>query len=95
MSVLIGMRIELRDAQGELAGALYLQDAFEAVAVPQRGDLVALTAIAGPLIGNSGLAAIQAVQALADAFPVPNQSVLVNHFVRRAPKSECRRVTRS
>jgi hypothetical protein len=42
------MRIELRDDQGKLVGAIYCEDAFEAVAVPQRGDLVALAAIAGP-----------------------------------------------
>ena len=47
MSALIGIRIELRDVQGKLAGAVYCEDQLEAVSVPQRGDLVALTAIVG------------------------------------------------
>jgi hypothetical protein len=47
MSALIGVRIELRDAHGKLVGAVYCEDRFEAVAVPQRGDLVALAAITG------------------------------------------------
>ena len=47
MSALIGLRIELRDAHGKLIGAVYCEDQFEVVAVPQRGDLVALAAITG------------------------------------------------
>jgi hypothetical protein len=69
MTALIGVRIELRDAQGEIAGSIYCEDKFEAVAVPQRGDLLALTAIAGPPTTGGSLAEIQAVHALADNFP--------------------------
>jgi len=69
MSVLIGVRIELRDAQGELVGAIYCEDKLEAVAVPQRGDLVALSAIVGPAAPDSSLAELQSVHGLADPFP--------------------------
>jgi hypothetical protein len=69
MSVLIGVRIELRDTQGKLTGAIYCEDKLEAVAVPQRGDLLALTAVAGPPTVGSSLAELQSVHALADAFP--------------------------
>lgn len=69
MSVLIGIRIELRDAQGKIAGAILCEDKFEAVAVPQRGDLLALTAIAGPPTAGSSFAEHQSVQEPADAFP--------------------------
>lgn len=34
MSALIGIRIELRDIQGKLAGAVYCEDQLEAVPVP-------------------------------------------------------------
>ncbi len=69
MSALIGIRIELRDVQGKLAGAVYCEDQLEAVSVPQRGDLVALTAIAGLPAPDSSLAELQSIHGLADAFP--------------------------
>ncbi|MDQ2873586.1 MAG: hypothetical protein M3Y33_01655 [Actinomycetota bacterium] len=69
MSVLIGVRIELRGANGELVGSIFCEDKFETITVPQRGDLLALTAIAGPSTADSSLPEIQAVHALADAFP--------------------------
>lgn len=69
MSVIIGIRIELRDAQGKITGAILCEDKFESVAVPQRGDLVALTAIAGPPTAGSSFAELQSVQELADAVP--------------------------
>lgn len=56
MNTLIGIRIELRDAQGMLVGAVYCEDHLEAVSVPQRGDLVALTAITGLPASDSSLA---------------------------------------
>jgi len=69
MSVFVGIRIELRDAQGKISGAILCEDKFEAVAVPQPGDLLALTAIAGPPTAGSSFAELQSVQELADAFP--------------------------
>ena len=69
MSVLIGVRIELRDAQGALVGAIYCEDKLEAVAVPQRGDLAALSAIVGPAVPDSSLAELQSVHGPADPFP--------------------------
>ena len=69
MNALIGIRIELRDAQGMLVGAVYCEDQLEAVSVPQRGDRVALTAIAGLPASDSSLAERQSVLRLADAFP--------------------------
>jgi hypothetical protein len=69
MSALIGVRIELRDAHGDLVGAIYCEDQFEAIAVPQRGDLVALTAVTGLPATDSSLAERQSLHRLADAFP--------------------------
>lgn len=69
MNALIGIRIELRDAQSQLVGAIYCEDQLEAVSVPQRGDLVALTAITGLPAPDSSLAERQGVHGLADAFP--------------------------
>jgi len=69
MSALIGVRIELRDAHGKLVGAVYCEDRFEAVAVPQRGDLVALTAITGLPVPDSSFAERDGLRGLADAFP--------------------------
>jgi hypothetical protein len=79
MSVLIGVRIELRNSEGKLSGAIYCEDRFEAVAVPQKGDLVALAAIAGPLNADSSLAESQSVHGLADAFPFMRVQYL-EHF---------------
>lgn len=76
MSVLIGIRIELRDAQSKITGAILCEDKFEAVAIPQRGDLLALTAITGPPTAGSSFAELQSVEELADAFPF----VKVNHL---------------
>ena len=69
MSVLIGIRIELLDAGGSLAGAIWYEDRFEVLAVPQRGDVVALAAIASLPAVDSSLPELQSVHALADAFP--------------------------
>jgi hypothetical protein len=69
MSALIGLRIELRDAHGKLVGAVYCEDQFEAVAVPQRGDLVALAAITGLPAPDSSFAERDSLHGLADAFP--------------------------
>lgn len=79
MSVLTGIRIELRDAQGKIAGAILCEDKFEAVAVPQRGDLLALNAIAGPPTAGSSFAELQSVQELADAFPFVKVDHLEHH----------------
>ena len=69
MSALIGVRIELRDAHGKLVGAVYCEDQFEAVAVPQRGDLVALAAITGLPAPDSSSAERDSLHGLADEFP--------------------------
>jgi hypothetical protein len=69
MSVLIGVRIELRNAEGELSGAIYCENGLEVLAVPQHGDLVALAAIAGLPNADSSMAELQSVHGLADAFP--------------------------
>ena len=69
MNALIGIRIELRDAQGMLVGAVYCEDQLETVSVPQRGDLVALTAITGLPASDGPLAERRRVLGLADAFP--------------------------
>jgi hypothetical protein len=69
MSALIGLRIELRDAHGKLVGAVYCEDQFEAVEIPQRGDLVALAAITGLPASDSSFAERDSLHGLADAFP--------------------------
>jgi hypothetical protein len=69
VSALIGIRIELYDADGEFGGAMYCEDKFDVVAVPQRGDLIGLTAIAGQVTPDSSLAELHGVQSLADEFP--------------------------
>ena len=76
MSALIGLRIELRDAHGKLVGAVYCEDQFEAVAVPQQGDLVALAAITGLPAPDSSFAERDSLLGLADAFPF----LTVNHL---------------
>jgi hypothetical protein len=47
--VLIGFRIELRTSSGELAGGMYIEDAFHTVAVPRAGDQVSCR-----ILGDSG-----------------------------------------
>ena len=79
MSALIGVRIELRDAHGELVGAVHCEDQFEAVAVPQRGDLVALAAITGLPAPDSSLGECDSLQGLADAFPFSTVHHLEHH----------------
>jgi hypothetical protein len=69
MSALIGIRIELYDAEGGFGGAMYCEDKFEVVAVPRRGDMIGLAAIAGQATSDSSLAEIQGVHGLAEEFP--------------------------